>query len=130
MTDLITPMILSIFGGVMAIISFGFYLFMKSSSKPRFETQDYYETYRGRGSYPRGRNPFKKTQTPAERIEQRNLTIIVVGLVILAIAVSVALDIFEGLLIIIMLPVIVRFVRARNEENKRRAENDENRRPY
>ncbi|MCL4517574.1 MAG: hypothetical protein M1587_00065 [Thaumarchaeota archaeon] len=128
MSDLITPVIFSIFGGVMLVAVFGFYLFMKSSSKPRFETRDYYETYRG--GYRRGGNPFKKPQTPAERVEQRNIAIIVAGLVLLAIAVSVLFDVFEGLLIIIMLPVVVRFLRARREESKRRAENDENRRSY
>ena len=130
MTDLITPIIVSTFGGVMALIIFGFYLLIRSGSKQKFETRDYYETYRSRAGYPRGGNPFKKTQTPSEKIEQRTLTVIVIGLVILAIAVSIFLDIFEGLLIIIMLPVIIRFVRARREESKRRAENDENRRSY
>lgn len=130
MTDLITPLLISLFGGVMAIAVFAFFLLMKSENKPRFETRDYYETYRDGNGFPRRGNPFKSAQSPAERNEQRTLAAIIIGLVVIAVAVSVLFDVFEGLLIIFLLPVIVRFVRTRKAENKRRAANDENRRSY
>ncbi len=130
MLDLITPVLISLFGGVMAVVIFGFYLIRRAGSRPKFETQDYYQTYRAREKYPYGGNPFKRTQVPGERNDQKMLAAIIIGMAVVAMVISALLDNFEILLIIFMLPIIVRFVRARREESKRRTTNDGNRPPY
>jgi hypothetical protein len=130
LADLITPVLISIFAGVMVVVGFAFYL-IRRASRPSFEKGDYYESNRGREKYPYGGNPFKRPETPPEMKNQRVLIAIIAGLALFAVLISYLLDnIFEGLLVIFMLPVIVRFVRARQEIGKRRAENDENRPSY
>jgi hypothetical protein len=114
----------------MAVVGFGFYL-VRRASRPTLEKGDYYESYRGREKYPYGGNPFKKPESPPELKNQRMLIAVIVGLALFAVLISYLLqNIFEGLLVIFMLPVVVRFVRARQEIGKRRAENDENRPSY
>lgn len=121
MTDMITPVILASFGGVVALVFLGFLLVMQRTGKPRFESQDYYKKYQRRDTV---QGPFKsREQNLRVKQEQRAILLAVIALV----AVSIALAIYEpieGLLLLFLLPIVVRFVRARYET--RRAPHDEN----
>ena len=123
MADLIAPVIISSFAGVAVLVILGFFLVRQRSGRPRFESQDYYKSYKRpeRSST----NPFKQQErTPQERNQNRIIGIVIIALVVTAITVSILYDDpFEGILIFILLPVIVRFLRARNET--RRAPRDE-----
>jgi hypothetical protein len=121
MADLITPVIIATFGGAMALVVMGFLLVRQRSGKPRFESQDYYKSYRrpDRFSQPQ----YKPGQSPQDQKQQRSILIAVVVLI----GVSIALAVYEplyGLLLLFLLPIIVRFMRARSET--RRAPHDEN----
>jgi hypothetical protein len=123
MADLIAPVIISSFAGVAVLVILGFFLVRQRSGRPRFESQDYYKSYKRpeRSST----SPFKQQErTPQERNQNRIIGIVIIALVVTAITVSILYDDpFEGILIFILLPVIVRFLRARNET--RRAPRDE-----
>lgn len=118
---MITPVILASFGGVVALVFLGFLLVMQRTGKPRFESQDYYKKYQRRDTV---QGPFKsREQNLRVKQEQRAILLAVIALV----AVSIALAIYEpieGLLLLFLLPIVVRFVRARYET--RRAPHDEN----
>jgi hypothetical protein len=122
MTDLITPVILASFSGVVVLVFMGFLLLRQRSGRPRFESQDYYKKYQRPDRFSSG--PFRgKEQTAAAKREQQAILIVVVALV----AMSISLAIYEplyGLLLLFILPIVVRFVRARYET--RRAPHDEN----
>ncbi len=129
MADLIAPVIISSFAGVAVLVVLGFLLVRQRSGRPRFESQDYYKSYKRpeRSSS----SPFRQQQerTPQERNQNRVIGVVIIALVVTAIAVSILYnDPFEGLLIFILLPVIVRFLRARNET--RRAPRDESQSSY
>jgi hypothetical protein len=121
MADLITPVVIATFGGAMALVVMGFLLVRQRSGKPRFESQDYYKTYRrpDRNTQPQ----YRPGQTPQDQKQQRAILIAVIVLI----GASIALAIYEplyGLLLLFLLPIIVRFMRARSET--RRAPHDEN----
>ncbi len=121
MADLITPVILASFGGAVILVVLGFLLLRQRSGKPSFESQDYYKTYRrpDRFSQPQ----YRQGQSPQEQKQQRTILIAVIVLI----GASIALAIYEplyGLLLLFLLPIIVRFMRARSET--RRAPHDEN----
>jgi len=121
MADLITPVVVATFGGAMALVVMGFLLVRQRSGKPRFESQDYYKTYRrpDRSTQPQ----YRPGQTPQDQKQQRAILIAVIVLI----GASIALAIYEplyGLLLLFLLPIIVRFMRARSET--RRAPHDEN----
>jgi hypothetical protein len=117
--DLITPVIVGIFAVFAALTVLGFVVVHQRTSNPRFEAQDYYKPYKKNDSYSRGGNPFKRGGLQQYRGEQRTIMIAVIAIAILALAVAFY-DIFGGLLVIFLLPVVVRFIRARNEEKSRR----------
>jgi len=123
MADLITPVIVTTFAGATVLVILGFLLVRQRSGRPRFESQDYYKSYRrpDRAS----QSPFKQEKNPQDRNQRRIIGIVIIAVIVTAIAISILYnDPFEGLLIFILLPVIVRFIRARNET--RRAPRDEN----
>ena len=125
MADLIAPVIISSFAGVAVLVILGFLLVRQRSGRPRFESQDFYKSYR-RPERSSSSSPFRQQQerTPQERNQNRIIGVVIIALVITAIAVAILYnDPFEGLLIFVLLPVIVRFLRARNET--RRAPRDE-----
>lgn len=123
MTDLITPVILASFSGVVVLVFLGFLLVRQRTGKPRFESQDYYKKYQQRPDrFSRG--PYsQRDQNPRIKEEQRAILVVVIAFV----AMSIALAIYEpiyGLLLLFVLPIAVRFVRGRYET--RRAPHDEN----
>lgn len=128
--DLITPVIVGIFAAVVALFVMGFFLIKQNTRRPRFETQDYYKSYKSRSDYFHSGNPFKGGRVTQQRTEQRTMAAIVIGGAVVAIAVATLFDLFEGLLIIFMLPVIVRFIQTRKEANSRRNAQGENRSSY
>jgi len=122
MTDLITPIILTTFGGVVVLVILGFLLVRQRTDKPRFESQDYYKKYQRPDRFSQG-SYRPKDQDPRVKAEQRAILLVVVGLVGMSIALAIYQPI-EGLLLLFLLPIVVRFVRARYET--RRAPHDEN----
>jgi hypothetical protein len=122
MTDLITPVIITTFGGVVVLVVLGFFLVRQRTGKPRFESQDYYKKYQRPDRFSRA--PFRpRDQDPRAKREQRAILLVVVALVSMSIALAIYEPI-EGLLLLFLLPIVVRFVRARYET--RRAPHDEN----
>jgi hypothetical protein len=120
MSDLITPVIIGIFGIFAVLTVMGFVIIRQRNGKPRFETQDYYKSYKRSDNYSRGGNPFRQGSFMQTRGEQRTITLAIIAVAVIAFAVSIFYDVFGGLLVIFLLPVIVRFIRSRNEENSRR----------
>jgi hypothetical protein len=122
MSNLITPVILASFGGVVVLMFLGFFLLRQRSGKPRFESQDYYKKYQRPDRF--SQTPFRnREQNPRVKREQRAIIIVSVVLVAMSIALAIVEPI-EGLLLLFLLPIIVRFVRARYETRK--APHDEN----
>lgn len=131
MADMITLVIVGIFGLLALLLVMGFYVIQQRNGGSRFERHDYYKSYKSSGEYARGGNPFKAGPMAQSQKEQRMITLAIAGVAILALLVSIFFDVFEGLLIIFLLPVVVRFIRARNEANSRRnASPDGNRSSY
>ena len=131
MADLITPVITGMFAIVAVVIILAFVLVKQQSGKPRFETQDYYKSYKGKEGYARSGNPFKQGPPSRDQSEQRTITAAIVGIAVISIIVSIFFDVFEGLLVIFLLPIVVRFIRMRNEANSRRnTARDESRSSY
>ncbi len=131
MADLITPVIFGIFGVTTALIVMAFVLVRQNTGKSRFETQDYYKSYKRNDNYSRGGNPFKQVPQSPQQTEQRTIVTAIIAVAVIAILIAVFLDVFEGLLVIFLLPIIVRFIRMRNEANSNRNKaRDENRSPY
>jgi len=124
LSDLITPVILSSFGGVVVLVVLAFLLARQRTGRPRFESQDYYKKYQRPERF--SQNPFRgqRDQNPRVKSEQRAILIAVVSLVVMSIALAIFFDPLEGLLLLFLLPIVVRFVRARYET--RRAPHDEN----
>jgi hypothetical protein len=121
MGDLITPVIVITFAGVTTLVILGFLLVRQRSGRPRFESQDYYKSYR---KPERTTTTFRSDRAPPDRNQNRLIGAVIAAVVVLAISISIYYrDPFEGLLIFILLPIIVRFIRARNET--RRAPRDE-----
>ncbi len=149
MADLITPVVASIFGAVMLLFILGFVILMRRS-RPRYGTKDYYQQYQKRdGRKQRDSNTTGSTSSSyasssnfsyssrwdraserasqyssEEAAGQRRIAAIVIILAIAAIAISTYFQAIEGLLIIFTLPIIVRFLRARRFNNRRRASPD------
>ncbi len=122
MTDLITPVILTSFGGVVVLVVLGFLLVRQRTGKPRFESQDYYKKYQRTDRFSQG--PFRqKDQNPKVKEEQRAILIAVIALIAMSISLAFY-DPIYGLLLLFLLPIVVRFVRARYET--RRAPRDDN----
>jgi len=122
MADLITPVILASFGGVVVLVILGFLLVRQRAGKPRFESQDYYKKYQRPDRF--SQSPFRpREQNPRTKREQQAILIVVIALVAMSIGLAIYEPI-EGLLLLFLLPIVVRFVRARYET--RRAPHDEN----
>ncbi|MDG6906200.1 MAG: hypothetical protein JRN20_10495 [Nitrososphaerota archaeon] len=131
MSDLITFTITGIFGVVSILVIMLFLLIRQQTGKPRFETQDYYKSYkRGDGHYGKG-NPFKPSPMTQDRKEQRSIAMAVAAVALIAVLVSIFFDVFEGMLVIFLLPIVVRFIRMKSEgsSDKNRAK-DESRSSY
>lgn len=128
--DLITPVILGVFSAIVALFVMGFALIKQRTAHPRFETQDYYKTYKGRSDYFKTGNPFKNKQNVQGRSDQRLMIAVVVGGAVLAMIIAAVFDFFGGLLIIFMLPVIIRFIQTRKEASSRRNTQGESRPTY
>ena len=131
MTDVITLAVIGIFGVVTILVVLVFLLIRQQSGRPRFETQDYFKSYKRGDGYVNSGNPFKPGTPVQERREQRSIAIAVVAIALLAILVGIFFDVFEGLLVIFLLPIVVRFIRMREEANgNRNRARDENRSSY
>ena len=132
MSDMITLVVVGIFGLLAALLVTGFMVIQQRNGGSRFERHDYYKSYKNSGDYSHSGNPFKAGPMTQAQKEQRMITYAVIGVAIVSFVVSIAFDdIFEGLLIIFLLPIVVRFIRARKEANSRRNESpDGNRSPY
>ncbi len=120
MTDVITLVIAGIFGVVTVLIVMAFLLIRQQSGKPRFETQDYFKSHKRNDGYASGGNPFRQGPLTQEREQQRTITIAIVAIAVVAVLVSIFFDVFEGLLIIFLCPIVVRFIRMRDEANSNR----------
>lgn len=131
MSDLITLAIAGIFGVVTVLIVMAFLLVRQQTGKPRFETQDYYKSYKRSDGYSSGGNPFKQTPMTQDRKEQRSIAMAVLAVALIAVLVAIFFDVFEGLLVIFLLPIVVRFIRMRGEANSdRNRAKDESRSSY
>ena len=131
MSDLITFAIVGMFAVVTVLVVLLFLLIKRQSGKPRFETQDYYKSYKKSDGYSSGGNPFKQGPLIQDRKEQRSVMIAVVAIALIAVLVAIFIDIFEGLLVIFLLPIVVRFIRMRDEANSsRNRARDESRSSY
>ena len=131
MADLITPVLVGIFGVVTVLVVMTFVLIRKQSGKPRFETKDYYKSYKRSDGYSSGGNPFRQGPLTQDRKEQRFCNIRSHSDCNSSSRVSIFFDVFEGLLIIFLLPVVVRFIRMRDEANSNRNKaRDESRSSY
>lgn len=130
MADLITLVTIGIFG-VMTVLFVMFFILLKQSGKPRFENQDNYKSYELNDGYANRGNPFKQVPSNQDRREQQTIRNVIIPLVVTAILVAIFFDIFAGLLIIFSLPIVVRFIRMRNEPNSNRNKaRNENRSSY
>lgn len=131
MADAITLFVVGIFALLAVLLITGFMVIQRRNGGSRFEKHDYYKSYKKTDDYSRGGNPFKAGPMAQSQKEQRMITFAIVGVAILALLVSIFFDVFEGLLIIFLLPIVVRFIRARNEANSRKnASPDGNRSSY
>ena len=129
MADLITLVTVGMFGLVTVLFVMFFILIKQQSGKPRFQTQDNYKSYKLNDGYASGGNPFKQAPLSQDRREQQTIRNVIIPIVVIAILVSIFFDIFAGLLIIFLLPIVVRFIRMRSEPNSNKARN-ENRSSY
>ncbi len=126
MTDLITPIVVSVFGGVMLVVILGFYLLMRRGRRLPFEPEDSFQRDgRERIPYP-SNDPFQRRRslTPKGRL-QRNILIAVILLTLLIGAVAATFGIIQGLILFFTLPLIIRFVRSRRDARRQTAA-DEN----
>lgn len=131
MADMITFAIVGIFALLAVLLVTGFIVIQHRNGGSRFERRDYYKSYKKSDNFSRGGNPFKAGPMGQSQKEQRMITIAIVGIAVISLLVAMFSDVFEGLLIIFLLPVVIRFIRARNEANSRRnASPDGNRSPY
>jgi Flp pilus assembly protein TadB len=126
MSDLITPIIVGSFGAAMLLVIYGFILVRQRSGRPRFESQDYYKSYRTPDRFSqKPRSPFREdAPSQQEQKEQRTIIAIIIGLAVGAIAIAAIFDYFEVLLIIFLLPVIIRYVRTRNQTRRREPQDE------
>ena len=124
MIDFITLAIAGVFGVVSVLFAMFFILIRQQSGKHSFGTQDYRNSYKRDGSYANGGNPFKQRPPSQNLKEQQTIRAVIIPLAVIAILVSIFFDIFAGLLIIFLLPVVVRFIRMRNEPNSNKARNE------
>jgi len=128
----------------MLIIILGFVVVMRGT-RPKYEKQDIFNQMGGRrssqdkwqsprddssgsGSYSSrwDRQNNEQSQYSSERL-QRNVAIVVISLAIIAIVISIYTESLIGLFLIFALPVIVRFLRVRgnnNDSDKRRNSSD------
>lgn len=120
MTGMITLVVVGVFALIAVLFMLGFMVIEQRNGRSRFERHDYYKSYKRSDDYARSGNPFKAGSLGQYQKEQRMITIAIIGVAILALLVAVLLDVFEGLLIIFLLPIVVRFIRARNEANSRK----------
>ena len=129
-TDLITPVILLTFGGIIVFVIAGFVFLMKSTSTPRYEANDYFQGFQRRkrkepNSTPGSRQYYNSStprytsyrQRSAIDADGKKIMMIVTVMAIVAIAVSIFTESIDGLLLILTLPIIVRFFRARREKD-------------
>lgn len=119
---------MAVFGLVTILVVTAFILIIRQSGKPRYENRDY-KSYRRNEGYATG-NPFKRGSPSQDRNEQRTIAAAVVAIVVLAVLATIFFDVFVGLLIIIFLPVVVRFIRMRNQNNDRNRARGESRSSY
>lgn len=124
MIDFITLAIAGMFGVVTVLFVMFFILIRQQNGKLRFGTQDYRKSYKRNGGYTNGGNPFKQAPPSQNRGEQQTIRAVIIPLAVIAILVSIFFDIFAGLLIIFLLPVVVRFIRMRNEPHSNKARNE------
>jgi hypothetical protein len=124
MTDLITPVIIGGFGAAMLLVVFGFILILHRTGKPRFESQDYYKSYRSPDRFSQPRSTYRGEVTPQDRREQRTIIAVIVILALVAIIITAVFEEPEGLLIIFLLPIIVRYIRTRNQSRKREPQDE------
>ena len=119
----------------MVVVVLGFFLVRQRSGRPRFESQDYYKTYRRteKNTY-RNASSFSSSSSSSsyrdeasmmqQRKEQRTMVAVIIAVAVAAIAISLVFGLFEALLILFLLPVIVRLVRTRSDQ-RRRTQQDE-----
>jgi Flp pilus assembly protein TadB len=123
MADLITAVVVGSFGMLMLVVVLAFLLLRQRSGATRFEREDYYKVYRNRGGFSerRGKPPFKEDPISAQsRREARVLVAVLLGVTIASVAIAIIFrDLLEILLVLIFLPIIVRFVRARTDPRRR-----------
>ena len=122
MADLITPIIIAIFGGAMLIVIFGFYLLSRMGRKPAFEEEDYYKRERKRRQKVPN-SPDDDFYRPKSRGNEISRpwgvwTKAIVALVIMSLLAALIAAIYgfpEGLLLFLVLPIIIRFIRSRKD---------------
>jgi len=124
MIDFITLAITGIFGVLTVLFVMFFLLIRQQSSKHRFGTRDYLNSYKRAGSYASGGNPFKQRPPNQNQKEQQTIRAVIIPLAVIAILVSIFFDIFAGLLIFFLMPVVIRFIRMKNEPNSNKARNE------
>jgi phosphate/sulfate permease len=117
MVDIITLVIVGIFGGVAALFVMFFILITRQRGKPRSEAQ-YYKSYnRNDGQASQG-DPFKQGSSNQNGRKQPPFAIVSIAPVVIGIVVSVFFDPFAGFLIIFILPLLIRFIWMRIDAQK------------
>ncbi len=124
MIDPITLVAVGMFGVVTVLFVMFFILLRQQRGKIFFETQDHQKSYKRNSVYASGGNPFKQGQPSQNRGEQQTMRLVIIPLVVIAILLSIFFDLFAGLLIIFLLPVVARFIRMRNEPNSNKARHE------
>ncbi|MHB8567323.1 MAG: hypothetical protein ACYC7D_10330 [Nitrososphaerales archaeon] len=106
---------------------------MKNSARPRFEREDYFNSYKRKEKKANNPQPSYSSsrfdQQPSRRFgnadpEARKILAVVVVIAIIGISISVIYGSFLGLLLIFALPIIVSFIRARRETQRGRSRSD------
>jgi hypothetical protein len=132
MIDLITLTISAIFGSVIFVIVWGFYLLSRKNSRSPYEQADFFrQPNRRREKAPRrpvypDERIFRNTgQILGSDRGQRILAVVIIVLVLSGIAVAIAFEFFPALLLIFVLPIIVRVIRSRNNSSRRRSSSED-----
>ena len=95
MADVITLFIAGMFGVVTLLFVMFFILIRQQNGKPRFETQDYYESSKRDGHVSTG-NPFKRSPPGQVRRGQPSTGVVIIALIAIGIVVSIFFDFLLG----------------------------------
>lgn len=121
MADLITAVVLSTFGGGMAVIVAGFYILTRRSRSSPFRTDDY-ANYAPRPNRPKysPQDPFRKDQQTLRRARTNKRAVYVIALVLFLVIAAVASTFSNAidllLFLVLLSPFLLSLLRVRRRE--------------